>query len=333
VSFAGKSILEMDRIGWVYDGMAMHRLSVLLIISAAASAQVPTTAPSGPVFEVASVKTAVQPERGPVFCLVPCSPGERLTLVGQRVDIRFMSLHKVIYTAYRLKPYQVKGPDWIETQRFDIIAKIPANASADQIPEMLQALLEDRFKLAIHRENKDTPVLVLVVGKNGPHLENASPDAEAVAAKAVAAPGGRGLYSGEGESHLDDSGYATSTGSPWGPVTASPPGQGDLRFELLAVTMPGLAELLTPHEDRPVIDVTGLKGRYHMQFTIELPPPSPPGDAGGGRGGRSGGPMTGDPLVEGLFQALEKSGLKLEKRTAPVATIVVDHIEKTASEN
>lgn len=320
-------------VGWVYDGMAMQCLPVPLIMLAVAAAQTPSTPPPSPAFEVASVKTASHPERGPVFCLGPCSPGERLTLVGQRVDIRFMSLHRLIYTAYRVKPYQVKGPDWIKSQRFDIMAKIAAGASADQIPEMLQSLLADRFKLAIHREEKDTPALALVVGKNGQRLEAASPDAEGIAARAVAAPGGRGLYSGEGEAHLDDSGHTTSTGAPWGPVTASPPGQGNPHFELLAVTMPGLAELLTPHEDRPVIDMTGLKGRYHIQFSLDLPPLPLPGDGGGRRGGPSSGPMMVDPLVQALHQALEESGLKLEKRTAPVATIVVDHIEKTASDN
>ncbi len=303
-------------------------------LTVAAAAQTPSPAPSGPAFEVASVKPAVQPERGPVFCLVPCSPGERLTLSGTRVDIRYTSLFKLIYTAYRVKPYQVNGPEWIKTQRFDIEAKTPAGASADQLPEMMQALLADRFKLAIHRENKDTPVVELVVAKNGPHLENASPDAEAMAAKAVAAPGGRGLYSGEGEAHMDDSGQAIATGAPWGPVTASPPMQGNPHFELLAVTMPGLAELLGPHEDRPVIDLTGLKGRYHMQVTMELPPLPPPGDRPGDRaGGRGDGPMMGDLLLEGFLKTLDKSGLKLEKRTAEVAIIVVDHIEKTPTEN
>jgi uncharacterized protein (TIGR03435 family) len=313
----------------------MHRpITLWTALAVAAAAQTASHAPPDTAFEVASVKTAAKPDRGPIFCLVPCSPGERLTLAGTRVDIRFMSLYKLIYIAYRVKPYQVNGPDWIKTQRFDIMAKIPDGVSADQLPEMLQALLADRFKLAMHRENNDVPVVALVVGKNGPHLEEASPGAEAMAAKAVAAPGGRGLYSGEGEAHMDDSGHATSTGAPWGPVTASPPMQGNPHFELLAVTMPGLAELLAPHEDRPVIDMTGLKGRYHMQFSLDLPPPPPQGAGRGGRdGGPGGGPPMDDPLGEGLFRTLDKSGLKLEKRTTPVATIVVDHIEKTPSEN
>lgn len=163
----------------------------------AAAGQTPT-APA-PAFEVASVKNAEQPERSPIFCLVPCSPGERLTVTGTRVDIRWMSLRKLIFTAFRIKQYQLTGPEWMESQRFDIAAKIPAGASPDQVPEMLQTLLAERFKLTVHHETRDTPVLALVVGKNGPHLEPAAPDADALAAKAMAAPGGRGLYSGQGE--------------------------------------------------------------------------------------------------------------------------------------
>jgi len=102
------------------------------------------------------------------------------------------------------------------------------------------------------------------------------------------------------------------------------------------MTMPGLVDLLAAHVDRPVIDMTELMERYHMQFTMDLPPPPPPG-AGGEGGGRRGGPDSGapmvDPLAEGLLKAIERAGLKLEKRTAPVATIVVDHIEKTPTEN
>jgi uncharacterized protein (TIGR03435 family) len=271
-----------------------------------------------------------------MFCIIPCTPGERLTVLGARVDIRYMSLRNLMITAYRIKSYQLSGPDWMQHQRFDIAAKMPDSATAAQLPELLQALLAERFKLAIHRENKEMPVMALVVGKNGVHLEPAAADADAIAARAAAAPGGRGLYTGDGEAHLGDNGV-TVTGASYGPLRGTPPGNGAPRFDLLAVSMPGLVDLLAAHVDRPVIDMTELKGRYQMQFTMDLPPPPPPG-AGGEEGGRKGGgpgsgpPMV-DPLREGLFKAIEKAGLKLEKRTAPVATIVIDHMEKTPTEN
>jgi uncharacterized protein (TIGR03435 family) len=312
---------------WLYQ--RVFWLSVCLAVPAACQ----TPPAPAPAFEVASIKLAEQPERMPVFCLSPCSPGERLTVTGTRVEMRWISLRKLIFTAYRVKPYQLSGPEWMQSQRFDIAAKIPAGASPDQIPEMLQGLLAERFKLTVHRETKDMPVLALVVGKNGPHLEPAAAEADALAAKAMAAPGGRGLYSGEGEAHVDDDGHATSIGAPWGPVTAAPPRDGDPRFDLMAVSMSGLAELMTPHEDRPVIDMTELKGRYHMQVVMDMGPPPPPGAAGRGRSGGDGSGPLDDPLANGFFRSLDKAGLKLEKRNAPVELVVVDHLEKRPTEN
>ena len=96
----------------------------LLSLCLAAAAQVPDA--HAPAFEVASIKPAANPGMVPMFCLVPCSPGERLTFEGGRVDIRYMSLSRLILTAYRLKPYQLSGADWMKTQRFDILAKVPA---------------------------------------------------------------------------------------------------------------------------------------------------------------------------------------------------------------
>src|SRR5271154_1013421 len=113
----------------------------------AAPAQDPDAQASA--FDVASVKPAADPGMVPMICLVPCSPGERLTVEGARVDIRYMSLSRLILTAYRLKPYQLSGPDWMKTQRFDIMAKVPEGVSKDKVPEMLQALLAERFQLSI----------------------------------------------------------------------------------------------------------------------------------------------------------------------------------------
>ena len=96
-------------------------------------------------FEVASIKPAADAGDAIVFCIVPCARGERMTVSGPRVDIRFMSLFTLVVTAYRIKPHQLSGPDWMRTQRFDIAAKLPENAGREQLPEMLRALLAERF--------------------------------------------------------------------------------------------------------------------------------------------------------------------------------------------
>lgn len=167
----------------------------------------PVVHPQPLAFEVASVKTAADPEMVPMFCIVPCAPGERLTVVGSRVDIRFMSLYKLIVTAYGIKPYQVSGPDWMRSPKFDIAAKMPDGVSKARLPEMLQALLAERFKLSIHRESKEQPVYALVVGKNGPKLKESAAAADALIPEgAPPGPGSRELYTPQGEAHIDANG-------------------------------------------------------------------------------------------------------------------------------
>jgi uncharacterized protein (TIGR03435 family) len=73
----------------------------------------------------------------------------------------------MIMMAYRVRDYQISGPDWLGSERFDVAAKPPAGATEDQFPLMLQSMLAERFKLALHRDTKVFPVYGLVVGKGG----------------------------------------------------------------------------------------------------------------------------------------------------------------------
>jgi uncharacterized protein (TIGR03435 family) len=79
-----------------------------------------------------------------------------------------------IQRAYGMKPYQVTGPEWISTERYTIVAKAAGAVPGDRLLLMLQTLLAERFKLAIHREKKEMPVYALVVAKNGPKLKDAA---------------------------------------------------------------------------------------------------------------------------------------------------------------
>lgn len=131
---------------------------VLLLTAAAALAQ--------PTFEVASIKPAspITPE---LMRSGQLHLGVRIDKA--RADFGGMPLTDLIARAYRVKPFQVSGPDWI-TSRFDIVATLPEGASEEQVPEMLQALLADRFKLTLHRDSKEFPVYALIVGKGGSKL-------------------------------------------------------------------------------------------------------------------------------------------------------------------
>jgi uncharacterized protein (TIGR03435 family) len=90
---------------------------------------------------------------------------------GARADFRRQWLIQLICRAYRVELFQVAGPSWLSTEQFDIVAKMPDGASADQVPEMLQTMLEQRFGLALHRENKEFSVYALIVGKDGLKLK------------------------------------------------------------------------------------------------------------------------------------------------------------------
>jgi uncharacterized protein (TIGR03435 family) len=259
-------------------------------------------------FEVASVKIAVEPDRSPMFCIGPCTFGERMTVAGSRVDIRYMSLHQLIATAYRIKPYQLSDPDWLRSQRFDIAAKMPERASKAQVPEMLQALL---------------------VSKGGSKLRKSTADADAPVPET---PGSRPLYSPNGEGRSFADGTLMLTGGAYGPIRGGRGATGGMKWEFQKLTMPALAELLTPHVDRPVLDMTNLKAAYYLSSTNH-----PPTDGGSRKSlepssaSESGRPP--DLFGEGLLAAIEKAGLKLESRRAPVETIAVDRIEKVPSGN
>src|SRR5689334_892745 len=108
-----------------------------------------------PEFEVASVRPSAASGQDRV------SLG--LHLDGSQARIVSFSLKDYAAMAYRMRGYQIAGPDWIGTDRFDLNAKLPAGISSDKIPEMLQALLADRFQLTFHREKKELPVYVLIV--------------------------------------------------------------------------------------------------------------------------------------------------------------------------
>ena len=80
--------------------------------------------------------------------------------------------------AYRVKLYQVSGPDWIGSERFDVAATLPEGSLPAQLPEMMQRLLEERFALKFHRESKDFPVYALQVAPGGLKISEAPPDQE-----------------------------------------------------------------------------------------------------------------------------------------------------------
>jgi uncharacterized protein (TIGR03435 family) len=126
----------------------------ILCIAVAACAQTPS-------FEAASVKPAA-PTTG---------RGGRATTSGDRFTYANTTLLNVLARAYLVRGYQIDGPSWIRTERYDILAKAPDNTPKEQIPLMLEALLKERFQLKLHRERREMQVYALIAGKGPAKFE------------------------------------------------------------------------------------------------------------------------------------------------------------------
>jgi uncharacterized protein (TIGR03435 family) len=300
--------------------------SILGLCLGLASAQ---TAPAPLTFDVASVKSA-----GPLDPRRIMSGEQR---VGKKVDkarveYNSASLGFLIAEAYNVKPYQVTGPDWLDgmsAPRFDIQARLPEGATEAQIPQMLQALLTERFGLKFHKSSKDRNVYDLVIAKTGLKIQ----PAEAPPATAPEEPQQGIKVSG----NMQDGKGVTVRGGPNGGTTKVvplPDGKG-MHIEL-SLAMDALVQLLTRMVDRPVVDMTELKGSY--QVALDLPMAAMMAMAGGMAGGPPGGGDAGkmaeasDPGAS-IFESVQKMGLALEAHKGPLEFIVIDHLEKTPTEN
>jgi len=259
---------------------------------------------AGAKFEVASVKLNKSTERQPQrqFKAVPASG--RLTVTG-------MTVRSVIQGAYGLQPYQLvsdKSP--VLNQKIDIEAKTERPVSSStQMQQMLQPVLAERFKLAIHRETREMNALVLTLAKNGrlgPKLKKSDQECEHLGTAATA--------------------FALTPPPPAGERPAcgfTPSGVG--RIVGVGLDMRTIIDLIeTGPLALPMVDETGLKGRYDIDVTYT---PTPFAAATLARTGRE--PMPGvDPNGPSLTNAIEEQlGFKLQPKKMPIAVVVIDHIE------
>lgn len=312
------------------------------IAPSTASAQTPTPVTGTALaFEVASIKPSAQ--------ITPAMIQSGKIHVGMkidaaRVDIGNWNLMQIICEAYKLKAYQVSGPDWLknlQAQRFDIVATMPAGATKEQVPQMLQALLADRFKLKIHNDAKEANVYALVIAKSGLKIKESTPPpppppSDDPNAKPDAATG-----SNTASIKTTGTGATISTGTGETQKMSMAPDGKSMRLEISNVTISKLAEGLAPMVDLPIVDMTELKGRYDVTLDLSMQEmmnmarkaganvPAPPPAAGGGNPADA----VSDPDGGSVFQAIAGLGMKLEKRKVPLTGIVVDNIEKMPTEN
>jgi len=260
-------------------------------------------------FEVASVKPSLAPQPGQV------SAGVHID--GAQVHLMYLSIKDLIRAAYKVKDYQIQAPDFTSSARFDIAAKLPSAATRDQLAEMLQSLLADRFGLKEHRESKEFPVYALVVDKGGLKMAEEPPDTDT--------------------STVNVTTHSTAAGTTVDLGKGAYFTIGDHSFEAHELTMANFADMLARFEDLPVIDQTETKGVF--DFTLDIKPQEfvamkirsaviagvamPPEAL----------KLLDNTSDDSLQFALAKEGLRLERKRAPLEVIVVDHVEKTPAEN
>jgi bla regulator protein blaR1 len=293
--------------------------TIALLVAAIATAltlnvAAQTAAPGepNPKFEVASVRENTSGDNKMFMQRLP----------GGRINAVNMPLGILLRDTYRLQDFQIVGaPDWISSARYDITAKAegeipppaPGDAGFNPVHLMMRSLLEERFKLAVHRETRELPIYALVLtsknGKMGPELKVSTADCAAIAA------------------------------SRQGPSAPPPPKPGErptcgirLGFGEIAgsgFALSAFANAIAPTVQRIVVDRSGLSGNYdwYLKWTPERLPQRAPGTPADQPFRMNGVEI--DPNGPSIFTAIqEQLGLKLDSTRGPVEVLVIDHIER-----
>ena len=206
--------------------------------------------------------------------------GQHINVRGSHVLLEDTTVEQFLLMGFGLQQSQLAGePDWVKTERWNVdgVPDVQGMPNLKQLQGLMQEILAERFGLKVHREQRELPVFALTVAKGGPKMTVDESD-----------PNGlfRQQNGGQNGRHAED---------------------------LKNISMPELALILQFHVDRPVVDQTGLKGKYDLklQWTVdEAPAPAP--DA-----------------PPGLFTAIqEQVGLKLDRVKAPAEVLVVDAVAR-----
>ncbi len=283
------------------------------------------------VFEAASIKPSTT---GTLQSAPGCSGGPGSSDPG-RFTCTHAALCSIVVSAYELKPYQYSFPSWMCSMLFEVVAKVPAGATKEQFRLMQQNLLAERFKLAVHFEKREVQGYELTVGKNGPKLRESQAASESLSDTSPTWPIDFAKLQRDSNGipiMLPRPGELTIVGTSGGPNGAG------MRIQGSAVTLEQLAVRLSNLINRPITEATGLKGTYDLTLTcadpeVYGPPPSPPPPLSGAAIGQEAAPAVA-AAVPTIFLALQQQlGLKLEQRKGSIDFLVLDHVERTPSEN
>jgi uncharacterized protein (TIGR03435 family) len=219
-----------------------------------------------PQFEVATIKANQTGSGGSNFP----------RLKNGTLNAENVSLLMLLQAAYDLSAVRIVGPNWLNSDRYDVAGKSPQGVSDSELMPMLQELLRDRFRVSGHREMKEMPVYEMIVGKDGLKM---------------------------------------SAFDPAHPLISPPNRNGGGAMIVGSGTMPQLARMMSGPAGRPVLDKTGLSGRYN--YILSFTPLSAQADE------------SASDSSPDLFTAVQQQlGLKLESKKEPIEILVIDHAER-----
>jgi len=249
------------------------RAAIATSLAALASATLACATASAQAFAVASIRPSAAEVKFEHDGKTETTPG---TLRMQDVTVS-----TCIKWAYGVQDRQISGPEWIQSQHYDIIAKADGPADDQQMKLMLQTLLADRFKLSFHRQSKELKSYVMTVAKGGHKLHESASDAKP---------------------SRQNSAVGTT---------------------VKATTIKEFGDFMSGPLQTPVVDMTGLDGRY--DFVLDFTPYLPDGE----HVMKVDFANTNGIIIAALQGEL---GLKLESKKEFVDVLVIEHVEKP-SEN
>jgi uncharacterized protein (TIGR03435 family) len=199
-----------------------------------------------------------------------------------RISIINRTLHRLLIESYNLIGYQLKDPPELDQIRYDVIAKIPPGATGQDVRVMMQNLLIERLQLKVRHEHEVAPVYALLIGKGGPKFKPSREPIDPAKQR----------------------------------MSRSTTGAGTIKLVATGQTIPQLVSALFQQTDHPIMDLTGLTGKYDLTLTF------------GSRTTKELSATSADARADeapAIFQALpEQLGLKLESRKMPVDLVIVD---------
>lgn len=255
-----------------------------MLVFLASTPAVANAQPQQPAFEVASIKQSSDE--------IPAAGG--FTQDPDLISYRHLSLKALLMRAYQLKPVQISGPDWLDTKFYDVSAKLPAGATVDEIPAMLQRLLVERFHMTLRWDTKQVDGYALLTDKGGSKL-------------------------------LPSADQSGNEGDPNGTAAH---GTVSNAVQMRNASLATLANFLSSVLGEPVEDSTGLKGKFDITLNVSfkdlaaaLRGPSPSTSDDGGY----------TPGV--IFDAVRDLGLRLQPRKLDLKYVTVAEAESTPTGN